>query len=260
MLFCITNKCSMECPHCMSDCKPDGQFLEKKDITTFINFFNFMKFRSLLISGGEPTEHPDFSWIVETLAQKCKPLAMVIVSNGSFIDHKHRFDAVVKLMRKYPFLRLQITSIKGLYKNHDSIVRVEDFIRGLFSDRVSFETERIVMMRPLGRAATNPEIMEMVKQTNNGYNDCSNTTLISIQTQNIKDFAYNCESLGKFCMPMVDYKLDVHMSESMLCPSVGNLKDDGFLKVFERMKNFTPCGKCGSTDKVMNLINQIKSK
>lgn len=157
MLFCITNKCSMECPHCMSDCKPDGQFLEKKDITTFINFFNFMKFRSLLISGGEPTEHPDFSWIVGTLAQKCKPLAMVIVSNGSFIDHKHRFDAVVELMRKYPFLRLQITSIKGLYKNHDSIVRVEDFIRGLFSDRVSFETERIAMMRPLGRATTNPE-------------------------------------------------------------------------------------------------------
>ena len=260
MLFCITNKCSMGCPHCMSDCKPEGQLLDKKDLVPFINFFNFMKFRSLLISGGEPTEHPDFSYIVETLAEKCKPLAMVIVSNGSFAEDEDRINAVVRLMYKLPFLRLQITSINGLYKNHDYIVSKKKYLRGFFKDRVSFETDRIVMMRPLGRAATNPDIMKMVEQTNNGYTDCTNTTLISMQTQNIKDFAYNCEMRGKFCMPMVDYKLDVHMSESMLCPSVGNLKEDGFLKIFESMKNFVPCGRCGNTKKSMALINAVRNR
>lgn len=52
MLFCITNKCSMGCPHCMSDCKPEGELLDKNDLMPFINFFNFMRFRTLLISGG----------------------------------------------------------------------------------------------------------------------------------------------------------------------------------------------------------------
>lgn len=70
MLFCITNKCSMGCPHCMSDCKPEGQLLDKNDLMPFINFFNFMRFRTLLISSGEPTEHPDFSYIVETIVEK----------------------------------------------------------------------------------------------------------------------------------------------------------------------------------------------
>lgn len=260
MLFCITNKCSMGCPHCMSDCKPEGQLLDKKDVIPFVNFFNTMKFRTLMISGGEPTEHLDFSWIVETLAVKCKPLAMVIVSNGSFVEDEEKMNQVVRLMHMFPFMRLQITSIRGLYRNHDHIIRMKEHIRGFFMDRVSFETERIVMMRPLGRAAENPEIMKIVERTNNGYTDCANTTLIAMQTRSIKDFAANCESRGKFCMPMVDYKLDVHMSESMLCPSVGNLKTDSLMKIFESMRKFNPCGKCGSTDKSMEVINQIRNR
>lgn len=260
MLFCITNKCSMGCPHCMSDCKPEGQLLDKNNLMPFINFFNFMRFRTLLISGGEPTEHPDFSYIVETLAEKCKPLAMVIISNGSFVEDEKRLSEVVRLMHRFQFMRLQITSIKGLYKNYDSIYKKKEYIRSFFPGRVIFEMERIMMMRSLGRAATNPEIMEMVEQTNNGYTDCANATLLSMQSPNIKEFALNCESRGKFCMPMVDYKLDVHMSESMLCPSVGNLKNDGFLKIFENMKSFVPCGRCGNTDKSMAVINAIRNR
>ena len=178
----------MECPHCMSDCKPEGQLLDKNDLMPFVNFFNFMRFRTLLISGGEPTEHPDFSYIVETLAEKCKPLAMVIISNGSFVEDEKRLSEVVRLMHWFQFMRLQITSIKGLYKNYDSIYKKKEYIRSFFPGRVIFEMERIMMMRPLGRAATNPEIMKMVEQTNDGYTDCVNATLLSMQSPNIKEF------------------------------------------------------------------------
>lgn len=99
-------------------------------------------------------------------------------------------------------------------------------------------------MRPLGRALRSPEAMEEVRKTHKGFTSCTNTYLISQQTAKMKDFARNCEKAFRFCMPLVGPNLDVHMSESMLCPSVGNLLEHTPVEIFKRMKAFVPCGKC----------------
>lgn len=57
----------MGCPHCMSACTKQGEDFDKDNIMEFVNFFKVMGFKALTISGGEPTEHPDFLDIVNTL-------------------------------------------------------------------------------------------------------------------------------------------------------------------------------------------------
>lgn len=258
MLFCITNKCSMECPHCMSSCTKDGQFFDLKDISYFANFFNYMGFHVLLISGGEPTEHPQWVELICALMQKCNPQMIAIISNGSFTEDPDKLDKMRTLIRKFPDLNIQITSVKGLYKNHNYIVEnKEEIFRNLYG-HVFFETDKIGSMKPLGRAAANKEAMAQVMARNVKYTTCTNPALLARQSKDISDYATNCEQNFKFCTPMVDYKLDLHMSESMLCPSVGNLINDAWTDLFKRMKDFVPCGKCMDARISLDILNSIK--
>lgn len=48
----------------------------------------------------------------------------------------------------------------------------------------------------------------------------------------------------QFCKPSVDCEGNVHMSESRLCPSVGNVNTDSFADIWQRMREFRPCGHC----------------
>ena len=61
MLIKITDKCSMGCTHCLSDCKPDGKHMSFETFKKVITFhFDRAGNSPILISGGEPTEHPEF--------------------------------------------------------------------------------------------------------------------------------------------------------------------------------------------------------
>lgn len=245
----------MGCPHCMSACTKQGEDFDKDNIMEFVNFFKVMGFKALTISGGEPTEHPDFLDIVNTLVWKCVPVATTIVSNGSFLEDERKTNNLIHLIKDVKRtnvnlnldrkLVVQITSIKGLYKNYDFITSHREAIENMFpANTIFFETDGIRQMRPLGRALRSPKAMEEVRKTHKGFTSCTNTYLISQQTAKMKDFARNCEKAFRFCMPLVGPNLDVHMSESMLCPSVGNLLEHTPVEIFKRMKAFVPCGKC----------------
>lgn len=89
----------MGCPHCMSACTKQGEDFDKDNIMEFVNFFKVMGFKALTISGGEPTEHPDFLDIVDTLVWKCVPVATTIVSNGSFLEDERKTNNLIHLIK-----------------------------------------------------------------------------------------------------------------------------------------------------------------
>lgn len=245
MVFCITNRCTMGCSHCMSDCKKLGEDFDLDNLNEFANFFKVMGFRVLNISGGEPTEHPDLEEIINQLANKCHPTVITLISNGDFLMCKEKTEAVLRLMKSHPNLTIQITSIQKWYRNYDYISKNQDDIEAMLGPgRVFFETEKIRQMRPLGRALSSPEAMDAVAETHQGFTACANAYLMAQQTVKLKNFASNCLHAHKFCTPLVGPDLNVYMSESMLCPSVGNLLEHSPVEIFKRMKAFVPCGKC----------------
>ena len=46
------------------------------------------------------------------------------------------------------------------------------------------------------------------------------------------------------CKPFVDYKGNVHLSESHLCPSFGNVNNNYWLEIFNNLREAKPCCKC----------------
>lgn len=106
----ITSVCNLNCIHC-SDMLQEirGRFLPCQDLC---NFHQKVKDRfginSVVLTGGEPTLHPEFFRIIEILAPNN---AMIITTNGINID----CEKMMEHMKKYPNILLQI-SMDGLSK------------------------------------------------------------------------------------------------------------------------------------------------
>jgi hypothetical protein len=98
-------------------------------------------------------------------------------------------------------------------------------------------------MQDLGRARTNADAQREVEQ-NPHFMSCLNTVVSAIQITNPKEFGITMMLFRQFCKPSVDCEGNVHMSESRLCPSVGNVNTDCFADIWQRMREFRPCGHC----------------
>lgn len=60
----ITSRCSMGCSYCYTDSKPGLAHAPKELVPNLLMSLNEPPYQ-LAIGGGEPTEHPDFIWILE---------------------------------------------------------------------------------------------------------------------------------------------------------------------------------------------------
>lgn len=116
----ITSVCNLNCIHC-SDMLQEirGTFLPCQDL---YNFHQKVKDRfginSVVLTGGEPTLHPDFFRIIETFAPNN---ALIITTNGINID----CEKMIEYMNKYPNILLQI-SMDGLSKEVFESIRGKD--------------------------------------------------------------------------------------------------------------------------------------
>jgi len=82
MLVKITTQCSMGCTHCMEEALPEGEHMSLETFKKVLPFIEacYNGIRIILLSGGEPTNHPDILKIIEMV----KNWNAVLLSNGLF--------------------------------------------------------------------------------------------------------------------------------------------------------------------------------
>lgn len=268
MLIQITNNCDMGCPHCMQDSKV-GQFHMTDE--TFMNTIRFGKFLGNYrynISGGEPTSHPRFREFIEILisnlqSEKLRLPEMLsdiilqrypsftVESNGSFIENEEIFDFLVKTLKNERMEYLQVCSVKGLYKNFDLIKKNIQKLNQMHGTKVGVCTAGIRSMKDLGRAATNEKYKKQAEEDKH-YMSCINGCLAAKQINNPKDYSLALLVSEQSCKPFVDWKGNVHVSESITCPSVGNVNTDNFYDIWKGIRKFKPCGRCSGYKKFIN--------
>ena len=97
MLLKITEHCSMGCYHCISKCAPNNKFMEGivfKQAIKFIRLYS-TGIIAVVVSGGEPTEHPNFKEYLRKLVSELKKfphIQIVVTSNGMWmIEHMNEF-------------------------------------------------------------------------------------------------------------------------------------------------------------------------
>lgn len=216
MMIKLTDKCSRGCIHCISDCTPKGKHM---NYNTFLDAMNFqMKYGgfSLLISGGEPTEHPEFTeWIKMACdmmkAEYGRAASITVTTNGLWLCDNTPF---VKMMaRKYPECVFQVVVDDRYYPTHiDETNKAFTYSNVIICRGV----ERIY---PQGRALTN-NLPYDVKASK-----CFNVRALTKQLKGrslLEILAY-MNMRGYFCTPHIDINGNLLLGESSLCPPASSI-------------------------------------
>ena len=250
MLIQITNRCHEGCAHCMQDSSPDGQHMDENTFARAVEFGLFLKNKVFVISGGEPTEHPEFLKFCKGLDKILSKAGGVftVCSNGTWFPEKK--EMIEKLSRLKTFSGMQVYTNSKWYKDYDFIMSHKAEIESI--PNVSVSTERIYM-QDLGRARNSPEAQAEVIV--NPYNmSCLNGHLMFKQL-NPRDRMNNTVQMNMMCKPTVDYKGDVHLSESCLCPAFGNVKDSYYIDLFMDLQDAKPCMGCRLAKRFLSSDN-----
>ena len=238
MIIQITNRCFMNCPHCMEDSRPDGEQMTRETFDKVLDFVSKVKPLIVGVSGGEPLEHPLWECFVKELLSVKGVLLVSILTNGSWIEDKEKRLAMAQLLRKNKDrVKVQVFSHPKYYQDHEWTVEHRNQFKsiGCLAD---FDSP--IFMQDLGRARKNCQ--EEVEKSD-FVPSCINSHLLAIQAHSLTQFCSMAAQAGKFCRPLIDFRGDIHMSESWLCPTVASV-DDGPDKAFEKMKASRPCKGC----------------
>lgn len=222
----ITQKCSMGCKHCMNDATPEGRHMsiEKlKDVMDFIKKINLKG--PIIISGGEPTEHPDFEkfcyYIMEYTLKNDLDVTYIVTTNGFWIvDHPEETKKILALGDELRKIEFQVSADVRYYPKrlpvHKRILREKGII--LCDDCVGNN------IYPQGRAVKNHiEQGSSIKMTR-----CANCHLMATQLKingNLKlsTIVNNLFKANKFCTPHIRPDGSIAIGESDLCPVVSNI-------------------------------------
>ena len=265
MLIQITNRCNMNCIHCMQECTSDNQpEMPYKSFTQAVDLSVKLGCKVLAISGGEPTLHN--KW-VEMVSYACEHMHTVsLVTNGWWLVwHRHESRCkteLVKLLQKYNNLLVQVTSIKGLYFSDIGHLTPEAIVEGSneFKNQLKslgikrkfyIVTDRKeISMTSLGRAAKNPELLEEAKNARDKTTDCLRGCLAGAQAP--LPFAIQLlEEHGKFCTPRINCKGEIGWAECWTCPGFATI-DDPLEIIFMNSRTWRPCGKCADYKKLLD--------
>lgn len=217
MLIKITDRCSMGCNHCLSDCTPN---LCDMEWNTFIDAMNFYDkyckniLKPLLISGGEPTESSIFMNVMGYLIDKIdkyNQIPITIITNGLWLTKNEQF---VKDIQKYlPHCQFQIIVDDRYYPIHI------DESSSIFKYDNVMLCHDVIHIYPQGRALKN-NLSFQAKSSR-----CFNIRAVTKQMigSSLSDIFSVMMTNAKFCTPHIDINGDIKLGESRLCPVCSNI-------------------------------------
>lgn len=159
----------------------------------------------VLLTGGEPTEHPDFIEFVRFAIDVVgSSKGVVVLSNGMFLD-----DAVLRAAVLGLGVSMQVTNDARYYPRR---IRRIDHPSLTYCDRISRLDRK-------GRARRND-----LTGTGN-VPTCYNLRAASWE-YGFRDGLRALRSFGKLCQPTVDIDGTVRAGESTECQAIGTVLDD----------------------------------
>ncbi len=239
MLFLLTEYCDMNCPHCMIDATTERKHASLETVDKFIRFAKTLNSRRIAISGGEATQHPYFLKYFERILKDFKEADIVLMSNGSFLDNLDSF----KILQDKYFFYTQISSIKGLYKDHEKTLELFNKYASSLQ-RTYLVTELHFLEEHLGRAKNN-DLSEYRTGNKRNAPSCFNLFSAARSLSSFKDIIYYMETNLQYghCKPMIDSTGNIYVSESKNCVKLGTL-NDSLDMLFYNLKRNKPCEKC----------------
>ena len=249
MIIKITDKCTMECSHCMFSCKAtNNNFMTEETLDKILATPFFTNSLTISISGGEPTEHPHFFEMLEKVLLKAKGQKVVtVMSNGlwGYIDGYK--EMILELLDQHKLLYFQVTNDPEFYPYNVKFIKHEKI----------FNEEKLRIIDILGRAK-NLDINQIKDRIRKVAPNCYNFKSVFKKEKDLVTTASVLEQNEKFCHTLFEYNGDY-------CPSecgrwiTGNVHDKNFIQnaTAKALETFTPCNECGIWDKTAPMYKMF---
>lgn len=235
MLIKITTQCSMGCSHCMEDALPYGEHMSMEVFIKSLKFIErtYRSLKMILLSGGEPLEHPQIFDFLELL----HGWKTVLMSNGLFLKN----DTLREKVLSYD-ISVQVYNDPRYYPIKVDVFEYPKIIFGTSINKMS----------PFGRAVTNKLAAERMSPLCYNLRSCART---------LKDFSESVLALrmsGKMCSPSINVLGDVLAGESRFCHKIGTIEssEEELLQKLLTME----CNKCGLEDNLPSMLKTIIHK
>jgi len=226
VLIRITNRCYSGCPHCMIDASgPTGEHMSMETFEEAMGFVHRTGTRVLLVSGGEPFEHPQVFEMVERLkAFAMENIIMVaFISNGHFIFDEEKLAKV-----RQTDIGVQVTCDPRYYPRL--------LLREWFLDEQFTFEDRLRLIFPCRR--TREAGIVATKSAPNCFNLRSAT-----RSHGFMDGSALLTMQGRVCAPSINVDGTVRAGEADTCHQIGTVRST--VEEINDAILMMRCGKCG---------------
>lgn len=220
MLVRITEKCNMGCSHCMINASLEGEHMSMNIYKQTLEFIEYNLFPYILISGGEPTLHPDLMTMIK-MAQD-KNFYIMLLSNGTFLENPELKKTLLKTG-----ITIQITNDKRFYPRRVPIVE---------HPNLNYE-HKIRTVSPFHRALTNK--IDITRQSPL----CFNLRSIARNLRDFKKTIFMLRSKMYACTPSINIDGSIAAGESNQCTVFGTVFDNSTTLIGNLCS--LKCGRCG---------------
>jgi hypothetical protein len=221
MLVKLTTKCSMGCTHCMEDALPEGECMSMDVFERTLSFIEkcYNGIKIIMLSGGEPTEHPEILKIIK----RVKDWNAFLLSNGLFFSTPLR-DPILN-----SGITIQVYNDPRYYP-----IRVEPINHHpqvIYSDTIN-------LLSPLGRA----------RKMKGGRMSplCFNLRSCTRHTGDFQEGLLALRLSQKLCSPSIDVFGNICAGESRLCHHIGTV-ESSFGEIKDNLMSMK-CNNCGLED------------
>lgn len=228
----------MGCSHCMVEATPDGEHMTPETFERALQFASRVGSPFILISGGEPTEHPQLLELLR-IADMYKNGGFIVntsvLSNGLFMEEKDPawIEEFLSLVDS-----VQVTNDPRYYPRRLNKV--------LQHPKIGEVVDTVLTYIALGRGAG--------QESTRLAPACFN--LRSALTQlDLKNAIHTLRSHGKFCTPSVDVDGTVRAGETPLCKRVGTV-DSPVTEIENNLRRMR-CARCGLIHKLSPMHRGI---
>ena len=248
MLLKLTEKCSLGCNHCMNRSTPEGEHMTLDTLNDVLEFLIRNKaYKHVVVSGGEPTEHPDFERLMNRMlirfSEEKNWSAITITTNGFWcLGHP---DAAKRIAAGTPYTKVfwQVSTDSRYYPKklplHKKLWREPGFI---LCDQC------VAQIYPQGRALDN-NLPWKAKASR-----CFNVRAVTKQIKN-PSIGLIVEQLlvaHFYCTPTIRIDGSISLGESDLCPKAASIYDSEE-EIIQKIIDF----KCHQCDFINDKLDPI---
>ena len=243
MMIKITEHCSMGCSHCMNNATPNDKHMNFDTFKKAVDFQKKYGGPFAIITGGEPTEHPEFEKFLGYIAMYLNTFNssyITITTNGVWMQNNEKF--IKDLNHHYGnTIMFQVTNDKRYYPT------LIDLSLPVFHYDNVIVCDKVEQIYPQGRAVSNN------LEWDSKASKCFNVRAITNQIEH-KDLQTVIGMLaikGKFCTPHIDVNGFIKLGESDLCPVCSHI-DKVHDEIIQDILNF----KCKQCDHINRNLPQ----